>query len=299
MKNEKVRITEKTMHLLGGILKVAVLKKRIATFGLWMLMTGVAPAGVIVYQDDFDNDGLGTNTGIGGGGVNNTIFRANGQVRWQDNGNLSFRDTNRNFNNRAIFYSSNSFQSNDGFQLTVDYTTSSIGSQLQNQFSFGLVSDETDLSAYALSNPFGVTNSVYSIGANVTANGGNRGLNFTDGSSVTALDTSGTNQQFISGSSTPVVINIGTGGAWRYSINGVREASGTIPGGFDLTKSYRFVAYAQDNEYVRSIQSVQLEAVPEPGSLAMFISGAGLLLLRRRRSSGSDSSETKFCGGDC
>ncbi|MFC1763453.1 hypothetical protein ACFL6U_15410 [Planctomycetota bacterium] len=66
--------------------------------------------------------------------------------------------------------------------------------------------------------------------------------------------------------STPVIIEIRPGGAWSYSINGITEASGTIAGGFDLTKSYHVAVYGQDdNGGGKSIQHLALERLEAPG----------------------------------
>ncbi|WP_411825238.1 PEP-CTERM sorting domain-containing protein [Luteolibacter sp. AS25] len=258
------------------------MKKTLLTLSAGFLAAGAAQAAILVYEDNFDNDTLATNAGTGGGGVSNAIKRS----VWTDNGdlNLSTPGTN-NFDNRAIFYSTNSFQSSEGFDLTVNYTSSSITSAggTGNQLSFGLVSTDTDLSAYAGSNPFGVTTSVYSLGTNVIggAGGGTQAYNFTNGTTLNQLDAAGTNASFTTDSE--VTLSFGTGGAWSYSIDGVQEASGIFAGGFDLTKSYQFVAYAQDVDFARAIQSVSLSAIPEPSSAALLGLGFAGLLLRRKR----------------
>ena len=124
---------------------------------------------------------------------------------------------------------------------------------------------------------------MYSLGVNVqqhTNSGTLRGLWYTDGVTTTHLDESGTNQQFIAGSSTPVTIQVvpdGLGGAnWGYSINGVQEASGNLAT-FDFSQGFRFVAYGQDDQTTRSIQSVSLATVPEPSSLVLISFAMGLL----------------------
>lgn len=229
-----------------------------ATVLAGMLLAGTAHAAV-VFQDTFDGDGLGVNTnGIGGGMANNTI---DAPASWQENEDLVFVNNNANYQNRAIAYSTNTFQSAEGFTLVVFYTSDSVVASLQNRLSFGLVSTNTDLTAYSGFDPFAVDNSVYSIGAEVTAAGGNQGLNFTDGSSVTNLDASGDNVQFAAGATTPVSISVlpdGFGGAdWEYSIDGIMEASGNMAS-FDFATAYRFAVYAQDNEFSRSLQAVYL-----------------------------------------
>ncbi|MFC7338234.1 beta strand repeat-containing protein [Haloferula chungangensis] len=218
-------------------------------------------AQTLVYQDFFDNDTLATNAGTGGGATNLTL-RSN--HLWSDNGDLTYSGANQNFQNRAIVFSDNVVQSSGGFELAVEYTMTGQANLIANMFSFGLIREDTDVAAYTEWNPFGATASVYSIGVNlIPSQTTNKGLNFTDGSAVTILDTSGTNVDFVEGVSTPVVMTVvpdGAGGAdWSYSINGITEASGNIPV-FDFNQGYRFLSYAQDNEFSRSIQLVSLSA---------------------------------------
>ncbi|MDF7801301.1 IPT/TIG domain-containing protein [Pontiellaceae bacterium B1224] len=196
-------------------------------------------------------------------------------------------------NNRGILYSANAYQSTDGFKLTVVYQTGRIDTVYGHNFSFGLISTDTDLSTYTGFNPFSwATEDVYSLGANVAGDDAFRGLNFTDGTTCTNLDQSGDNAQFSVDAFTPVTIEIRPGGAWTYSINGVVEASGVIAGGFDLSKSYRVVAYGQDDhgggkmiesmaldllgEPVRLIAGVSPDSGPAAGGTVVTISGTNL-----------------------
>lgn len=221
----------------------------------------------IIYQDFFDRDTLGHNDAPGGGMESNSIQNH----YWIDDGDLSYKTSGTQFQRRALVYSTNAWQSASGFTLVVFHTSSGIAGFAGCQFSFGLVNTNTDLSAYSEYNIFGTETNVYSIGANLTLNpsgGLFQGLNFADGSSVTNLDVSGDNVQFVAGASTPVVISVlpdGSGGAdWSYSINGTQEASGNIAS-FDFTGSYRFAVYGQDDDYSHSIQSVTLYAGPGAG----------------------------------
>ncbi len=191
-----------------------------------------------------------------------------GAANWLDSGlELTYDNNGESSDNRSISYSTQSFQSDGGFKLTVHYTAGNIGNNGSNNFSIGLIREDTDLSTYAGFNPFGDDTSVYSLGVNMTTNQGvaSRGLNFTDGSSVTTLDTAGTNVQFVKDASTPIVIEVAPEGAWSYSINGIVEATGVIPGGFDLSKNYRVAVYGQDdNGGIKSIQFLALELVSIP-----------------------------------
>jgi hypothetical protein len=184
----------------------------------------------------------------------------------------TYNNVGISFDRYAILYSADSYQSTEGFRLTVYYTIGLLDDGAANHFSFGLISDETDLSTYSGVNPFCTQTNVYSLGVNLTVRAGaeKQGLNFTDGSVVTNLDQSGDNVEFRTKWSTPVVIEIRPDGAWSYSINGTTEASGTIAGGFDLSKSYHVVVYGQDdNGNGKSIQDVALELLEttEPDGL--------------------------------
>jgi len=107
----------------------------------------------------------------------------------------------------------------------------------------------------------------YSLGINLTPQGEDlRGLSFNNGTSSNTLDESGTkaefgtNMLFQANESNIVVIDIKKDGAWSYSINGTTEASGTIKGGFDLTKSYHVAAYARDEKGKgKAIQHLSIE----------------------------------------
>ncbi|ANW96098.1 glycoside hydrolase family 107 [Wenyingzhuangia fucanilytica] len=208
-----------------------------------------------------------------------SVNSINGAATWtQDStsGEFTYDNGGTNYQRRAIVYSTSSYKSNTGFKLTVNYTTGSVGDTAAHNFSFGLISDDVDLSTYSGFNPFVSDNSVYSIGANLTTDGGvlSRGINFTDATEVITLDQSGTVAQFVTNNSTEVVMEIGQDGVWSYSINGIREASGMISQGFDLSKNYHVVIYGQDdNGGGKSIQSIQLEKRTALGERADWLRG--------------------------
>lgn len=213
----------------------------------------VSQAQTIVYQDSFDGDGLGINTSIGGGLTNRTIFAHS----WADNGNLQFNTTGTHFQRRAIAFSDNTFQSAGGFELSINYFNSSYGGA--SGLAFGLVRDDTDLSTYSGFNPFGDA-SLYGFGA--TTDAGN--LRFVDGSSATTLDSGA---PLPLGTDTEVVLSFlanDSGGAnWSWSVGGTDRNSGTISA-FDFNSSYHFVAYGQDDQGNKRINSVSLTAIPLP-----------------------------------
>jgi hypothetical protein len=237
----------------------------------------------VVYLDSFDNDGLGTNDGTGGGASSISLY---GGASWSDNGNATYANAGTNFRNASLLISDSIFQSDDGFQVSVTYYSDGIINDGRSLFSFGLLEDASNYSGNV--NPFVNSTSSYGIGANVIyhdATSATRGLWFADGTSNTLLDASGTEQEFVASANTEVIMSVlsdGSGGAdWSYSIAGVTEASGNIAV-FDFSKSYNFAAYGQDDNDVKRITSVSIEAIPEPTVLAMLgLSGFGMLILRR------------------
>jgi len=218
---------------------------------------GLAHAEVL-YQDSFDNDTLAVNEGIGGGATSISDTSSS----WTDDGVATYSNGGNQYFRRALMYSEQSFQSDTGFRLKFKYKTGSVGATAAHNFSFGLVSSDTEPSSLTGFNPFREETGVYSIGANITQveSAATQGLNFTDGSTVTTFDQSGTRAQFKAGETAEVSIEIGVGGYWCYRIDGVYEDSGVLLEGFDLTKDYHVVVYGQDDHGGgKAIESITLE----------------------------------------
>ncbi|MDF7826517.1 Ig-like domain-containing protein [Pontiellaceae bacterium B12227] len=218
-----------------------------------VLLAGTAQAAV-VYEDNFDNDTLGVNTnGIGGGLTSRTL--RGGNHYWDDTGVLQFVTTaNTHYLNRVIAYTEDGFQSSDGFELTVNYYNSlNTG---QSKIAFGLISDDTDFSTYSGYNPF-TTASTYGFGA-TTKDGI---LSTTDGVSSSNLHV---RTALPLSTDTEVIIrfeNDGFGGAdWSWTVGGVAQTNGNLAV-FDFSKTYHFVAYGQDDQGNKRINSVSLEAL--------------------------------------
>jgi hypothetical protein len=201
-----------------------------------------------------------------------------GGATWLFDSVYSYDNSGTAHSNSSILYSTDSYLANGGFKLTIGYTTDSTDTTGAHMLGFGLVSDETNFESYTGGNPFFNQSDVYSLGVNVVANGDGtvQGLNFTDGSVLTTLDTAGTNIQFGSKDnfetreSTVVEIEIRPNGAWSYSIDGIVEASGVIEDGFDLSKHYHVVVYGRDDNANKAIQHISLEynAAPEANAVS-------------------------------
>ncbi|MDB4345838.1 hypothetical protein OAA45_00770 [bacterium] len=248
------------------------IKKLLQITSMYLLGATILQAGVL-YEEAFDGDTLATNLNETGVAVVNNTIDAHS---WVDDGNATFATSAASDSGRAILYTANSFQSDSGFKLTVSYLTGSIGDFGSHNLSFGLIDSEIDLPTYAGFNPFKNETSVYSIGVNLTNDGdvSAQGLNFTDGSTRTTLDQSGTNAQFKAGDVSEVIIEFGLGGYWCYRIDGVYEASGVLLEGFDLSKNYQVVVYGQDDDGGgKSIQSLKLETAYVLGERAEGVRG--------------------------
>ncbi|TCS38988.1 Ig domain-containing protein [Reinekea marinisedimentorum] len=212
------------------------------------------------------------------GSTDHEVVSVSGGATWvqDDSGDYVYDNNGTTYTKRAILYSAESFQSDSGFRLTVEYTTGTIADSAAHNFSFGLVSDETDLANYSGFNPFSAETSVYSLGVNLTAADGTdfRGLNFANATEVVSLDESGTRVQFATGEPTTVTLEIGIGGSYNYRINDEFEASGVLVDGFDSSKNYHVVVYGQDDHGGgKSIQSISLEKAPAAGERAAGLRG--------------------------
>ena len=238
-------------------------KKRCLAYLVGVLVSGSYQAQAEIFYDD---------------GSASSIQSISGDANWLEgagSGEYTYDNNGEAAEQRAIIYSTDSYQSDDGFKLTIEYTAGSISNLNAHNFSFGLISDETDLSNYQGYNPFAETTSVYSIGANLTSDNGTdaRGLNFTDGSKRVTLDESGSRVQFKIGETTKVEIEIGIGGSWFYRINDEFEANGVLTD-FDFSKNYRVAVYGQDDQGgEKSIQSITLEKGYAAGERAVGLRG--------------------------
>jgi hypothetical protein len=97
-----------------------------------------ASADIILYQDNFDGDGMGTNAGIGGG-----LKIAGGLYRdWIESGNpgsgIYFTAGGNGGTNQSLA-TINSFDLSGGFKLTVNYTMTNSGTA---RFVMGLMDSD-------------------------------------------------------------------------------------------------------------------------------------------------------------
>ncbi len=200
-----------------------------------------------------------------------------GNATWIGNsGDFVYDNNGTNSQNRALLYSTEAYQSKDGFRLTVEYTTGSVEDDESHNFSFGLISEDTDLATYTGLNPFRADQSVYSVGVNFTTDEDPtaRGINFTNGTQRITLGNYGARKQFVTGTTTKITMEIGVGGFWTYRINDEYADSGVLVNEIDLSKKYHLVIYGQDdNGDGKSIQSIKLEKAPALGERADKLRG--------------------------
>jgi len=220
----------------------------LAAVAMAFLSASVNAAGTVVYQDNYDNDGIGTNAGIGGGAVSiNTSPVSMPDVvgGWIDDGNLTMTGSTGWGGCSGGSYSSNAFSMPGGFILEVTYNALNS----QDRFTMGLMEElgAEDRLAYAALATSGSTayEGIYFNGFAYDSRGrypNAPGLQLADGSAVIQLSDA---QSRDTGVHT-LVLEMDAASNWSYSIDGAPATTGTIGGdGFDLSKSYRFITRNQ------------------------------------------------------
>jgi GH35 family endo-1,4-beta-xylanase len=208
------------------------MKKTLWVAALAGLLTGAVTQGDEFYQSDLTgadlaSAGLASSTGLNGYWALDTI---KDRVR-------GVRTTN---NPSANLYTTNSWQSVDGFALNVTFKRIASGAR----FSFGIVdaawvvSDSTDWLNGALTNAYGV--GFASDGELVGLTGGDA-LGFNNGSEKSVLST---NQNDITLNAIQTLSFTVRSNSWSYSLNGQTATTGSFT--FDTSRSFRFIAHAQD-----------------------------------------------------
>ena len=212
----------------------------------------------LVYQDDFDGDGLGVNAGIGGGGFNTSFNNAGS---WTDDGNLSAGVAGLG-SQIWTFTSDNSFDCSGGFTLEVvfdqlfdDNNGSNASAPFNsNHFAFGMTGETTANSFLA---PNGQTPADDGIGVSWTTRSGNVDIGVLEqddsAGTTTTLDpinssTVGVGQTFM--------LSVDETGAYTWTF-GAESGSGTTA--LDLTVPFFFTARTQGSSG-NVIQSVTLES---------------------------------------
>ena len=223
----------------------------------------------VLYQDAFDNDGLDTNSGIGGGLATRVIA---GGPNFTDDGDLSANAANNN--NRGLVYTSNSFDLSGGFELQVVFNISALGGGA-NRLEIGLLNASSSIGSMGVM-PFaeadfssaGEGSDIYGIGGAFLTKDP-VGLHFVDGAAATRirLVTNGTDgQQITANTDVVMTLTMDTAGNYTYDLSGNAQtvaSSGTISG-FDLSENFYFVVGHQDKEVTKDIKSVTLSSLGPP-----------------------------------
>ncbi len=235
-------------------------------FGAMLCLSGHA-IGQTVYQDTYDEDGLTTNLGIGGGGVAETFNNASGSFAWNDDDDDDEGLSTGTAGSGAqitTFRTENSFNVSNGFTLEVTFDMESNvdgpGTGVpfpSNHFSFGLVSDAMD-GENALFDKNSYVPTTDAIGFSL----GTRGVNTDEG--VVEWDADGGDMQglfsylapidFATGSGQTITLEVASDGSFTYTY-GTITGSGTT--NIDLTQTYFFKARTQGS-VGNVIQSVTL-----------------------------------------
>ncbi|WP_309489500.1 PEP-CTERM sorting domain-containing protein [Oceaniferula flava] len=268
----------------------------LGTLSALVLSAGLANA-TIVYQDTFDAaDGIGTNTGIGGGLVSGTNI--DDADPFDDVTGNAVAQTNSG-NRLTWAHTANQFVLNSGFTLTVTFTTAEQADTFPSfTSSFGLVDEVTvttpaadgvgasgNLNAYLYTDQASLNTVGFSLANRPDhANPEAPGL-YTDFGTL-SLASSDLNSAIVYGTEQTFTLTVNADGSAAFDLDGT---SGTLAAGAlsslftdSADGAYHFVAYSQGNPGL-TLNSVTIDAVPEPSSAALLGLGGIALLLRRRK----------------
>lgn len=261
--------------------KVQMRKQLATTLSLsaMVILAASSSYATIVYEDTFDNDGLATNAGIGGGLASRLISGAD----FQDNGSLTTTNTANGYR-RGVASSINSFLLTDGFILEVHFNGGT--NSTAEHFSLGQSQYSSDSNAEPSLVATGWAgngrNGRYDIGV-ITQRSGDYGLKFNDGSqsagAVHNLVTTGTDPY--AAVTNTIVLTVTPDDQFSYVLNGAPAVTGEIDadGNIDLSQPLYFNVWSQSSA---NISYVKITDIPEPSSLALLGLG-GLLIARCRR----------------
>lgn len=198
----------------------------------------------VAYLSHFTNDTLASEGLVATAGVNG---------KWSlDTTNNLLTGTRTSTNPRGNVYTTNSWQNDAGFTLYVTFNQQIAGAR----YSFGLVTSNYTISASSDSFNAGSAGA-YGIGVTLCGEKGDA-LVFNNGTGSSWLSTAqGGNSP---GTLESMYITV-TSNSYSYSLNGAPATTGSMT--FDTSKSFRFVAHAQDLRN-QNISSITLTEIAQP-----------------------------------
>jgi len=214
--------------------------------------SAMAQATTVVYQDNFDDENINTNSGIGGSMF---FFNRQGPAMAESAAGLTpIRNGN---NDRGNATSANSFSLVGGFQLTVEFTIASgtptpAGSSLSSQFglssSENVVLSEQNNTTYAQSFLIGNNSNSYA-GLGIIPIHNNPsiapGLYHSTGDNSETIESRlvDSAQNIPTDEALVMILRVNPDSTYSYSINEETASEGTLANEFDFTQTYHFHLY--------------------------------------------------------
>jgi hypothetical protein len=247
--------------------------KKMRWVAVWVgMMAGTVAQGDLVYQSDF------TGADLASAGLDFEQFDPSSN--WilnttDDRAQVSFGAGN----DRASLYTTDSWQSDDGFTLDVTFNQISAGVR----FSFGMVdaaagvSTGSDWLNSGLSGRYGI-----GLATQGEMAGGGDALAFNNGSGSSVLSTAQGDITFNALQTLSITVKPDS---WSYRLNGAPSTTGLMT--FDTIRSYRFIAFAQKSNAANLngsyFSNITITAIPEPATAGMLGFGIALMFFLRRR----------------
>ena len=263
-----------------------------------LILTGLSISSaqaMVVYQDFFIGDGIGTNTGIGGAMISGTNI-ADADPFADDEPGTGLTAQTANGNRVAIAFTTGQFDLSAGFTLEAAFTSaaSTFGS---NALAIAIVDELDGVGPLAANGtiPQGNMNALFINDADLNA----VGFLFDEGSTAPqpgtglitdfgtlTVATTEQNANFMVGSSQTISLTVNEDGSGSFAIDAntpTTFATGTFSDLFtnSADDAFHVVLRSQGNPGL-SVSSLTLTTVPEPSSLALLVLG-GLAFARRRR----------------
>jgi hypothetical protein len=218
------------------------------------------------YTDTFDGDGIGVNTGEGGG-LELKTFSANYLSVTDTNTALVFAtaSTGNAGAERSAVHTENIFSIDKGFSLEVVYNITKTDVTLSETAAFGVVDSVANLDG-----AFTFAKTYNSLGITLTTRN-SQGLNQNDESGVL---TNLSNDQIIEAGTHTATLTVDEDGTYSYRIDDQVATTGTTT--LSLTNGYYFAIFSQRPTTGFSVESISFipnPLVTEIGDISVELSG--------------------------